>query len=142
MMEQSDSRKRHRHSIFITGFNYRIVSHGTAWLSNKLHTALMCSFNIVTEREECIRTKCDICKLIQPCTFFFSCKYFRFFSKSSLSFSISKHIHVFLADVNIDRIVSFCSADAILKWKVQHLRTLTEEPVISFLSRKSGTMYT
>ena len=37
--------------------------------------------------EECIRTKCHICKLIQPCSLLFSCEYFRLFCKYIFPFS-------------------------------------------------------
>ena len=54
VMEQSDSCKCHYHSIFVAGFDYCIISHRATRLCDKFHTALMCSFNVITEREECV----------------------------------------------------------------------------------------
>ena len=56
MMEQSDSRKRHRHSIFITGRDYIVISHGSTRLCNKVHTTLMC---LLTEngREDLLKNR-------------------------------------------------------------------------------------
>ena len=83
-MEQSDSCKCHCHTIFIAGCNYILISYRSAWLSNIFHAALMSSFNIVAEREECIRSQGYISQLIQPCTFCLSCKHFRLLCKNSL----------------------------------------------------------
>ena len=54
VMEQSDSCKCHHHSIFVAGFDHCIISHRATRLCDKFHTALMCSFNVITEREECV----------------------------------------------------------------------------------------
>ena len=107
VMEQSDSGKCHCHTIFIAGCNYILISYRSAWLSNIFHAALMSSFNIIAEREECIRSQGYISQLIQPCTFCLSCKHFRLLCKNSLPCAVSKNIHIFLANINVNGIVSF-----------------------------------
>lgn len=54
MMEKSNSCKCHYHSIFVAGFNHRIISHRAAWFCNICYAALFRAFNIVTEWEKCI----------------------------------------------------------------------------------------
>ena len=55
-MKQSDSRKCHYHPVFITGLNNQIIPYGSPWLGNIFYTALLCTFNIVAEGEEGVRT--------------------------------------------------------------------------------------
>ena len=83
-MEQSDTSKTHHHSIFIASLNHSIITHRSTRLRNILHATLMSTLNIITEWEECIRSQCNIRHLIQPCTFLFLCKYFRFLCESFL----------------------------------------------------------
>lgn len=54
MMEQTDSGKGHHHSIFVTCFNYIIISYGSTRLRNEFYTTPVRTLNIITKREECI----------------------------------------------------------------------------------------
>ena len=56
-MEQSDSGKYHRHAILITAFDDRIIADGAAGLCNVFYSALMCAFDVIGKREECVRAK-------------------------------------------------------------------------------------
>lgn len=124
-MEQTDSCKCHCHAVFVTCSNYIIITHRSTWLCNISYTTLMCTLNIITEWEECIRTKRNTCQLVQPCSLLFSCKYFRFYLKCILPDTICENIHIFLSDVKIDRIISVCTSDSILELKSKYLRILT-----------------
>ena len=117
VVEQTDSCERHCHSIFVTCFDHCVISHRATWLCDKFHAALMCAFDVITEREECIRSECYIGKLIESCTFLFFCEDCRLLCEYVLPCSICQNIHVFVADINIDRIVALCSADGIFEWK-------------------------
>ena len=57
VMEQSDSGKYHRHVILITAFDDRIIADGAAGLCNVFYAALMCAFDVIGKREECVRAK-------------------------------------------------------------------------------------
>ena len=87
--------------------DHSIITHRSTRLRNILHATLMSTLNIITEWEECIRSQCNIRHLIQPCTFLFFCKYFRFLCESFLPHTISKYIHIFIPDININGIVTF-----------------------------------
>lgn len=54
-MEQANSDKRHGHIVFIACFDNIIITNGTAALRNKFYAGFMGAFDIVAEREECIR---------------------------------------------------------------------------------------
>src|SRR5699024_3958420 len=77
MMEQTNAGKGHNHSIFVTGINYQIISHRSTRLCDIFYTTLMCSLNVVAEREESIRSQRHTGHLIQPCSLLFSCEHFR-----------------------------------------------------------------
>ena len=64
VMEQSDSGKYHRHVILITAFDDRIIADGAAGLCNVFYAALMCAFNVIGKREECVRAKGYIGQLV------------------------------------------------------------------------------
>lgn len=91
----------------LSSLDHSIITHRSTRLRNILHATLMSTLNIITEREECIRSQCNIRHLIQPCTFLFLCKYFRFLCESFLPHTISKYIHIFIPDININGIVTF-----------------------------------
>src|SRR5699024_10153463 len=69
VMEQTDPCKCHRHAVLIACLDHVVVTDRTARLSHILHSALMGALDIVSEREECIRTKRHIRQLIKPCPF-------------------------------------------------------------------------
>ena len=64
VMEQSDSGKYHRHVILITAFDDRIIADGAAGLCNVFYAALMCAFDVIGKREECVRAKGYIGQLV------------------------------------------------------------------------------
>ena len=114
-MEQSDSGKCHYHIVLIAAFNYCIISHGTAGLSNIFYAALVCALNIVREGEERIGAKGYILHLVKPCSLFFSGKYGRLNLKDTFPYAISQNIHVFVTHIYVDGIIPVCSAEAIYK---------------------------
>ena len=93
-------------------------------LSNISNTTFMCTFNIICKREKRIRSQRNTCQLIQPCTLLFSCEYFRLFCKYIFPCTVSQYIHVLFSDVNINCIISLCTADRVFKRKIQYLRAL------------------
>ena len=141
-MEQTDSRKCHRHVVLVAALDNSIVTNRSARLCDVLDAALVCALNVVAEREEGIGTYGYALHLIEPCTFFFSCEDFRFYFEDLLPCAVCEDIHVLVADVNVDRIVTVCAADAVYELQIQHLRALTQEPVVGFLSGKAGAVYT
>ena len=54
VVEQADAGEGHRHVVFVAGLDHVVVANGSARLRNIVHAALMCTLDIVTEREECV----------------------------------------------------------------------------------------
>ncbi len=57
VVEQAQTGKRHGDAVFVTGLDDIVVADGAARLRNVGHTGLMGTFNVVTEREECVGTQ-------------------------------------------------------------------------------------
>ena len=57
MMEQPNSRKCHRHVVFITDPDHIVIPHGSARLCDILYAALVCPLNVIAKREECVRAE-------------------------------------------------------------------------------------
>ena len=79
VMEQADSGECHSHMIFIAAFDHQIISDASTRLCDIFDTALMRTFNVISKREECVRTERYIGQLIQPCPFFFAGEYVWFY---------------------------------------------------------------
>ena len=124
-MEEANVSKRHSDAVLVAGINNVIVTDTTTCFCYVFNTALVSTLNIITEWEECIRTKRNTCQLVQPCSLLFSRKYFRFYLKCILPDTICENIHIFLSDVKIDCIISVCTSDSILELKSKYLRILT-----------------
>ena len=56
MVEQTNTGECHRHSVFIAHIDHIVVTDRSTRLCDILYAALVGTFDIVTEREESIRT--------------------------------------------------------------------------------------
>ena len=84
----------------------------------------MCALDIVTEREESVGSQCHIGHLIQPCTLLLLGEYRRFYLKGLLPYAVCQHIHVLVANVNVNGVVAVRTLDTVHELQVQHLRSL------------------
>ena len=124
MMEQTDTRERHGNAIFIASFNHMVIAYRTTRLGNVIYSTLMGTLNIVSKREECIRTQRNTFQCIQPSPFFFTGQHFRFLRKELLPNTVSQHIVMVFTDIDINRIITVGTADFLYPWQIQHLRML------------------
>ena len=108
--------------MVIACFNDIVITYRSARLCNILYAASECTLNVIAKREECIRTKCHIRIFVQPCTLICRSKYFRLCLEDVLPFAVCKHIHIILADIKINRIISVRTLDMIKKRKIKNLR--------------------
>ena len=67
VMEQTDSRKAHRNTMLVAGFNDLSVTDRSTRLCDILHAASECTLNIIAEWEERIGAKRYISCLGKPC---------------------------------------------------------------------------
>ncbi len=140
MMEQSDAGEAHYHIVLIGCFDHVIIPDGTAGLCYIFYSALMSSFNIISEREESIRSESHILHAVKPCSLSFACEHFGTYLECLLPYIISDHVHIFLAYIQIDRIVPVSSAYTVYELKSQHLGRLAQIPVIGLAARKPGAV--
>ena len=110
MMEEPHPCKTEYHVILITYFYYIVISYRTTRLSYILHSALVGSFDIISKREEGIRSKCYIFIFLKPFFLFLSCKYRRFNFKKLLPYTVLKQVFVFISNIEVYCIVSVCPA--------------------------------
>lgn len=66
VMEQADSGECQYHVVFIAGFDHIVVTDRAARFCDVLYTGAVCSFDVVTEWEEGIRTQRYAGQGIQP----------------------------------------------------------------------------
>ena len=139
-MEQADSGECQYHVVFIAGFDHIVVTDRAARFCDILYTGAVCSFDVVTEWEEGIRTQRYAGQGIQPCAFFLSGQRFRFFGKEVFPNAVCQHIHIIVRDVHVDGVVAVCSADVLFKWQVEHLLMLTQIPDVCLVACQSGAV--
>ena len=48
----------------VSCFDHCVISHRATWLCDKFHAALMCAFDVIGKREECVRAKGYIGQLV------------------------------------------------------------------------------
>ena len=139
-MEQPDSCKYHRHAVPVACLDYSIVTHGAAGLNDILNAALLCTVNVIGEGEERVAAKRHILHPIQPCPALFSRKYRRFHLKGLLPDSVRQHIHIIIAHIHVNGIVTVRAAQLIHKLQPQHLGGLAQEPVVRLASGQAGAV--
>ena len=80
--------------------------------------------------------------MCNPGLFFLACERFRLFREEFLPFSVSQHVHIVVADINVDGIVSVCTADFLHERQVHHLRMLAQPPDVGLVARQTRTVDT
>ena len=121
VVEQSHSGKRHCHVVLIAAFDNNVVSYGAAWLCDVAYAGLLCAFNVVAEREECVGTQSDTGLGRQVLRSFFRCQRFRLFGEVILPDAFCTYVFFVLVDISVDDIVSGLTADVCSERQVQNL---------------------
>lgn len=85
-MEQPDSGHRHRHMIFIAGFNHIFIPHRAAGLRDIGNAALCSSLDVVSKWEESIGCQTDAFDFRQILPLLFFAKRLRFYGKQRSQF--------------------------------------------------------
>ncbi len=131
MMEQTKSCECHYHVVAVGGFDDIIIPNRSAGMCHILYSALKCSLDVISKREESIRAKSYISVLVKPCSLFSLSKYRRLLLEDVLPLAVCEYIHIVSSDVQIDSIVSVRAPDIVKKRQIKYLRSLTKEPVVS-----------
>ena len=102
VVEQSYSVANHCHAILISTLNNKVISYRTARLYDIFYAAFLGTFNIITEWEECIRTKSNAIDCVKVRTLFFSCEWLRSFCEVVLPDTFCTNIFFSLVDITIN----------------------------------------
>ena len=54
MVEEAHACECHSDAVLVAGFNNMVVTHGTTCLRYVFYTALVRTFDVITEGEECV----------------------------------------------------------------------------------------
>ena len=54
--------------------------------------------------------------------------------------SLTQHVVVVVADIDVDGVVAVCTADTIHKWQVHHLGMLAQPPDVGFIACQTGAV--
>ena len=57
MVEQAHAGECHDHAVFVAALYHKVVADGAAGLCDIFYSAALCSFDVVAEREECVRAE-------------------------------------------------------------------------------------
>ena len=142
MVEQTDASEGHGNAVLVAGIDNMIVTNATTSLCNVLNTTLVGTFNIVTEWEEGIATQTYIGVLCNPLFLFLACERLGLLCEEFLPFTIGQHIHVIVADIDVDGVVAIGTTDIRQEGKCHYLGVLTQPPDISLAASQAGTVDT
>ena len=140
MMEKTDMRHRHEHTVLVRRLNDIVIANRSAALGDVGNAALMCTFDVVTEGEESVRTECYARRRLEPLGFFVGQEYRRFLREDAFPFVRSEEIHALVGQVDVDGIVAVGAAHVALEGKGESLRALSQIPNIGLVSREARAM--
>ena len=118
MMEQTKSGEAHHHIMTVCSQNDIVIANRAAGLCHIFYPALEGALDVITEREERIRSKDHIRVLRKPFLLLLTGKDRGLFGLYLLPSSLCKMILVFVSDVEIDRIVLVHPLDILAEGKV------------------------
>ena len=102
----------------------------------------MSTLDIVAEREKRVRTKRGVGHRVKPLALLFLGEHLGLHLENLLPLALSKHVHIILADIQINRVVAVCAADIVHKLQIHNHRRLTQIPVVRLCSCKTRAVNT
>lgn len=113
MMEQSYACECHCDAILVACVDDMVVTNATSSLSNVLNTALVCTFDIVAEAEECVGTQCHLGVAGYPVLSLLGSEWLWLLGKEQLPRPLLQDVLVFIRYIDIDGIVAVGTSDAL-----------------------------
>ena len=140
MVEKTHSGECHYHVIFVAAIDNCIVTDGAAGFCDIFYTAAFCSFNVVTEGEECIGTESNAFAGCKECFCFFVGKRFGLLGEVFLPVAVCTNVLFVFVDVTVDYVIAVGASEFRFERKVKNFFVLTEEPGICFGTCKAGAV--
>ena len=139
MVEKAHTRECHHHSVSVRALDDEVVADGASGFCNVFNTRLLCSLDIVTDRDECIGSESYTVDSVEICSLLVLGKGLGLYCEVLLPIAVCTNVLLVLIDISVDNIIAVGSAKSILKRQCKYLIVLTQKPCISLASRKSCT---
>ena len=122
MVEQSYPRERHGYAILIAHLNDVVIADRASRLRDKLNAAAVSALYIIPEREKRVRTESNAFHGIKPLSLLLACEHLGLHLEYPLPFTLRKYVHVILAYIQVDCVVTVGAADIVNKLQVHNRR--------------------
>ena len=140
MVEKTHSGERHGHTVLVSTLDNDVVTNGPAGLCDILNAALLSALNIVAEGEERIRAECYVIDGGEVSRLLLSGEGCGLLGEVFLPVSFCGNVLLVAVDITVDNVISVGSAEGCLEGKSENLLVLAEEPGVSLVSCKTGTV--
>ena len=110
MVEQTHSRECHRNIVFIAALNNDIVTNGTAGFRDVRNAALLCTFDVIGEREERVGTERNTGNGSKVIRRLFSGERFGAAGEVFLPYAVCANVFFVLIDITVDNVIAVRSA--------------------------------
>ena len=140
-MEQTNAGEGHCYSVFVAGLDDIVVAYRASGLSYILNAALVCTLNVVAEREECVAAQSHLGVLGYPFLLLLHGQHFGFLLEEPLPCSFGQHVVVLVADIHVDGVVAVSAAYAVNERQVHHFRMLAQPPYVGLVACQTCAVY-
>ena len=130
MMEEANVSERHSNAILVASIDNIIVTDATACFCYVFNTTLVSTFDVVTEWEESIATNAYTLVQCNPSLLLLAGQWLRLLCEELLPNTILQYVFPLIRDVDIDGVITVCTANLLLERQVHHLRTLAQPPLV------------
>ncbi len=138
MVEEPHAGEAHGDAVLVGRLDHVVVADGAAGLGNIFHAAAESALNVVSEGEESVGTEGHTGVACQPFLLLFRGQNSGLLGEKCLLLAVIKDIHVFLAHIEIDRVVAVSAAHILFEGEIQYLGALAQIPVVSLLAGNTG----
>ena len=140
VVEKSHSGHCHSHAVLVADLNNIIVTNGAAGLCDIGNAALLSSFDVITEGEECIASESNAGNGSKVSLLLSLGKRLGLLGEEGLPYAVCEYVLVFIRNIYVDSIVSVGTLYAVKEGKVKNLVVLTEMPDVSLVTCKTGAV--
>ena len=140
MVEQAHAGEGHGDAVFVASLDDVVVAHAASGLRHILHAALVRALDVVAEGEEGVRAEGHAGVAGNPFLLFLACERFGAFGEELLPLAVGQHVHIVVADVDVDGVVAVGAADFLHERQRHHFRVLAEPPDVGLVAGQAGAV--
>ena len=140
MVEEAHAGKCHSYIPLVASLDNKVVTDRAARLCDVAYTALVGTFNIVSEREERIGTERNTADRVKVGSDFLGGERLGTLGEILLPITFGTDILLVFVDVTVDDVVTLRSAKCVKERKIEYLVALTEEPCVRLAACETGAV--